>query len=94
MIDRAQVLQIAQLARLDLSEEEVERYARELSEILTHVERIAAADVTDVAPTAHLALAEGTLRADEVQPSLARADALAGAPEASEEGFLVPSPQA
>lgn len=94
MIDRAEVGRVAALARLELSEEQVERFAGELSEILTHVERIAAVDVGGVAPTAHLALAEGTLRADQVAPSLPRDAALQGAPAASAEGFLVPSPQA
>jgi aspartyl-tRNA(Asn)/glutamyl-tRNA(Gln) amidotransferase subunit C len=94
MIDREQVLKIAALARLELSEEEVERFARELSEILTHVERIGAIDLSSTPATAHLALAEGTLRPDRIEPSLARDAALASAPAASTEGFLVPSPQA
>jgi aspartyl-tRNA(Asn)/glutamyl-tRNA(Gln) amidotransferase subunit C len=94
MIDREEVLRIAVLARLELSDEEVERFARELSEILTHVERIGAIDLSTTPATAHLALAAGTLRPDRVEPSLSREAALAGAPAASAEGFLVPSPQA
>ena len=94
MIDREQVLHVARLARLQLSDEELERMASELSGILEHVDRITALDLDDVEPTSHVVALENVLRADEPQPSLPRDVALANAPDASGGMFRVPSPQA
>ncbi len=85
---------MAKLARLALSEEEIEPMARELSAVLDHVARIAELDLDDVAPTSHAVEVTGALRPDEPRPSLPRELALAQAPAVSEDGFLVPSPQA
>ena len=68
--------------------------ARELSAVLDHVAKIGELDLTDVPPTAHVVEVTGALRADEPRPSLPREVALAQAPAVSDEGFLVPSPQA
>jgi aspartyl-tRNA(Asn)/glutamyl-tRNA(Gln) amidotransferase subunit C len=92
MIDRDQVLHVARLARLDLTESEVERMATELSGILDHIERIDELDLDGVAPTSHVVALENVLRPDEPEPSLSRERALANAPDASEAGFAVPSP--
>lgn len=94
MIDRDQVLHVARLARLELSETEVERMARELSGVLEHIERIGELDLDAVEPTSHVIALENVLRADEPAPSLSRERALAGAPDASNAGFRVPSPGA
>jgi aspartyl-tRNA(Asn)/glutamyl-tRNA(Gln) amidotransferase subunit C len=94
MIDRDQVLHVAQLARLRLSEEEIDRMAVELSSILDHVERINTLDLTGVEPTSHVVEVANALRADEPRPCLAREVALAAAPDRTEDGFRVPSPQA
>ena len=94
MIDREQVLHVARLARLQLSEEEIERMTNELSGILEHVDRITALDLDDVEPTSHVVALENVLRADEPEPSLSRDVALANAPDASDGMFRVPSPQA
>jgi aspartyl-tRNA(Asn)/glutamyl-tRNA(Gln) amidotransferase subunit C len=94
MIDRAQVDHVARLARLELTEEESERMVRELSSILEHVERITALDLADVPPTSHVVDLTNVLRPDEPRPSLPREVALAQAPDATEEGFRVPSPNA
>jgi aspartyl-tRNA(Asn)/glutamyl-tRNA(Gln) amidotransferase subunit C len=94
MIDREQVLHVARLARLQLSEEELERMASELSGILEHVDRITALDLDDVAPTSHVVALENVLRPDEPEPSLPREVALANAPDSSDGMFRVPSPQA
>jgi aspartyl-tRNA(Asn)/glutamyl-tRNA(Gln) amidotransferase subunit C len=94
MIDRDQVLHVARLARLQLSEEEIERMATELSGILEHVDRISALDLDDVEPTSHVVALENVLRADEPEPSLPREVALANAPDAADGTFRVPSPQA
>jgi aspartyl-tRNA(Asn)/glutamyl-tRNA(Gln) amidotransferase subunit C len=94
MIDRDQVLHVARLARLQLSDEEIEPMARELSAVLDHVARIAELDLEDVPVTTHVAELTGQLRADEPRASLPREVVLAQAPAVSGEGFLVPSPQA
>jgi aspartyl-tRNA(Asn)/glutamyl-tRNA(Gln) amidotransferase subunit C len=94
MLDRAQVLHVARLARLELTEEEVERMAAELSKVLDHIEKIRELDLDDVPPTSHVVEVVNVLRADEPQPSLAREVALASAPERVDDGFGVPSPGA
>ncbi len=94
MIDREQVLHVARLARLKLSEEEVETMVGELSGILDHVDRIGKLDLEGVAPTSHVVALENVLRADEPQPSLPRDIALGPAPEPFEGAFRAPSPQA
>jgi aspartyl-tRNA(Asn)/glutamyl-tRNA(Gln) amidotransferase subunit C len=94
MIDREQVLHVARLARLQLSEEELERMASELSGILEHVDRISALDLDDVEPTSHVVALENVLRADEPELSLTREAALANAPDPADGMFRVPSPQA
>jgi aspartyl-tRNA(Asn)/glutamyl-tRNA(Gln) amidotransferase subunit C len=94
MIDREQVLHVARLARLELSEEEVERMADELSTILDHIEKISELDLEGVPPTTHVVEVANALRADEPRPSLPRDVVLAAAPEDADGGFAVPSPQA
>ena len=94
VISRKEVLHVAQLARLALSEEEIEPMARELSAVLDHIATIGELDLDDVAPTSHVVDITGALRPDEPRPCLPREVALAQAPAVSEDGFLVPSPQA
>lgn len=94
MIDRDHVLHVARLARLSLSEDEVERVASELSGILEHVEAIGELDLEGVPPTTHVIALENVLRADRVAPSLDRARALESAPDPTDDSFRVPSPQA
>jgi aspartyl-tRNA(Asn)/glutamyl-tRNA(Gln) amidotransferase subunit C len=96
VIDRDEVLYVARLARLELSVEEVEPMARELSAVLDHIAKIGELDLADVPPTSHVVEITGGLRADEPWDSLPREVALAQAPAVSGdgEGFLVPSPQA
>jgi aspartyl-tRNA(Asn)/glutamyl-tRNA(Gln) amidotransferase subunit C len=94
VISHKEVLHVAQLARLALSEEEIEPMARELSAVLDHIATIGELDLDDVAPTSHVVDVTGALRPDEPRPCLPREVALAQAPSVSEDGFLVPSPQA
>jgi aspartyl-tRNA(Asn)/glutamyl-tRNA(Gln) amidotransferase subunit C len=94
VIERDQVVHVAKLARLRLSEGELERMAGELSGILDHVDRIAALDLDDVEPTSHVVALENVLRPDEPRPSWPREDVLASAPDPAEGAFRVPSPQA
>ena len=92
MIDREQVLHVARLARLRLSDDEIERMTGELSSILDHIEKISELDLDDVEPTSHVVALENVLRADEPRPSLPRERALAEAPDTDGVGFRVPSP--
>jgi aspartyl-tRNA(Asn)/glutamyl-tRNA(Gln) amidotransferase subunit C len=92
MIDREQVLHVARLARLRLSDDEVATMASELSAILAHVERIGELDLEGVPATTHVVEVANALRADEPTPSLPRDAVLAAAPAAQDGGFLVPSP--
>jgi len=94
MIDRAQVLHVARLARLELTEDEVARMSDELSDVLGNIEKIGELDLDGVPPTTHVVEVSNALRPDEVEPSLPRDVALAAAPAVADGGFLVPSPQA
>jgi len=94
VIDREQVLHVARLARLRLSEAELEQMAGELSGILQHVDRIAELDLDEVPPTSHVIELENVLRADEPRPSWPRDVVLEQAPDPSDGAFRVPSPQA
>jgi aspartyl-tRNA(Asn)/glutamyl-tRNA(Gln) amidotransferase subunit C len=94
MIDRDQVLHVARLARLRLTEEEVERMSGELSTILDHIERINELDLDDVEPTSHVVEVENVLRADEPRESWPRERTLGLAPDPADGGFRVPSPGA
>jgi aspartyl-tRNA(Asn)/glutamyl-tRNA(Gln) amidotransferase subunit C len=94
VIDREQVLHVARLARLRLSDEEVERMSSELSGVLEHVDRIAELDLEDTEPTSHVVDLENVLRADEPRPSWPRERMLELAPDSAEGAFRVPSPQA
>jgi aspartyl-tRNA(Asn)/glutamyl-tRNA(Gln) amidotransferase subunit C len=93
MLSRDQVLHVARLARLELTEDEVERMSEELSKVLDHIEKIGElGDLADVEPTSHVVAVENVLRTDEPRPSLPPDVALAGAPERDMGGFRVPSP--
>jgi aspartyl-tRNA(Asn)/glutamyl-tRNA(Gln) amidotransferase subunit C len=92
VIDRQQVLHVAKLARLRLSEEEIERMSSELSGILDHIEKIEELDLDGVEPTSHVVTLENVLRPDAPRPSWPRERILEGAPDAGEGGFRVPSP--
>jgi len=94
MIERDEVRHVARLARLQLSDEEVDRMAVELAGVLDHIATIAQLDLDAVEPTSHVVAVENALRDDEPQPSLPREQALAGAPAVADDGFAVPSPQA
>ena len=94
VIDREQVLHVARLARLKLSDEEVERMSSELSGILQHVEHINELDLDGVEPTSHVIELQNVLRPDEPRPSWPRERVLEAAPDPAADGFRVPSPQA
>jgi aspartyl-tRNA(Asn)/glutamyl-tRNA(Gln) amidotransferase subunit C len=92
MIDRPQVLHVARLARLRLSEEEVDRMAGEMSTILEHVETMNELDLEGIEPTTHVVELQNVLRDDAPRDSLPRERALEQAPDAADGGFRVPTP--
>lgn len=89
-LTREQVLHVAALARLELTEEEIETFARQLSAILDYVEQLGGVDLGDVEPTLHVGKAALPLRDDEPTASLDPEDALANAPARAGTGFAVP----
>jgi aspartyl-tRNA(Asn)/glutamyl-tRNA(Gln) amidotransferase subunit C len=81
------VLHIARLARIELSDSDVDRFASQLSGILDHFAALSAVDTGDLEPTAHPLPLSNVMRDDEVAPSLRREEVLANAPE--EEGGYI-----
>ena len=89
-LTRADVEHVAQLARLALTDDEIEHFTAQLEMILEHAAQIAALDTHDVPPTAHPLPVVNVLRADEVRPSLPRDEVLAMAPASEDGRFRVP----
>ena len=95
MLSRDQVLHVARLARLELSEEELDRHAGELSKVVDWIDKIGElGDLADVPPTSHVVALTNQLRADEPHASLPAERALDQAPDPGDGGFRVPSPGA
>lgn len=86
----ADVEQVALLSRLELTGEEKERHAEELSRILNYIEQISELDTSNVPPTAHPLPISDVFRPDEVRSGLTNEQALANAPEKEDGCFLVP----
>lgn len=89
-ITRDEVAHLADLARIELSDAELEHLAPQLQVILESVASISDAAGDDVPPTSHPMPLTNVFRDDEVRPSLGRDAALAGAPEAEQDRFRVP----
>ena len=81
---------VAHLARLALTEEEIERFTAQLAAVLGHAADVAVLDLSGVAPTAHPLPLRNVLRDDEVRPGLDRDETLAQAPASEDGRFLVP----
>ena len=90
-ITREDVLHVAKLARLELSEEELERMREQLSAILEAVGKVAELDLEGVEPTAHPLDLVNVLADDEPRPCLPREEALANAPDPEDGFFGVPA---
>ncbi|MGH9049870.1 MAG: Asp-tRNA(Asn)/Glu-tRNA(Gln) amidotransferase subunit GatC [Acidimicrobiia bacterium] len=89
-ITRGDVEHVAQLARLALTDDEIEALTGELGVILEHAAEVSALEIEDVAPTAHPLPLVNVLRPDEVHPVLDREEVLAQAPAAEDGRFRVP----
>ena len=89
-ISRDDVAHLARLSRLAVTDEELDRFAGQLDQVLAAVARVGEAAVADVPPMSHAVPLTNVLRADEVRPSLPRDAVLAGAPAAEDGRFRVP----
>ena len=89
-ITRAEVEHLARLARLALSDEELDRMASQLDVILGAVARVGEVAADDIPPTSHSVPLTNVFRPDEVRPSVDRDAALAGAPAAEQGRYRVP----
>jgi len=85
-----EVSHVANLARLHMTQEEIEAMARQLDEILTYVAKLNELDTEALAPTTHAISIVNAFREDEVKPSLEREKSLANAPRQNGESFVVP----
>ena len=89
-ITRADVAHVADLARLELTEEELDLFTDQLAQVLDHAADVASLDLTGVAPTAHAMAVSNVLRPDEVRPGLDRDEVLEQAPSVEDHRFRVP----
>ena len=89
-ISRDDVAHVAQLARLRLTDAELDLFTGQLAAVLAHAEDVEALDVHDVEPTAHPLPLVNITRADETKPTLDRAEVLACAPAVEDGQFKVP----
>ena len=89
-ISRDDVAQVAWLARLRLSDEELERFTSQLGDVLDHADDVAALDLDDVTPTSHPYPLINVMRADVPELGLDRAEVLAQAPDTEDGQFRVP----
>jgi aspartyl-tRNA(Asn)/glutamyl-tRNA(Gln) amidotransferase subunit C len=91
-LSREEVLRIARLARLELTPEETDLFARQLAHILEYVEQIRDLDTAGVPPTSHV-INQPIDRQDVPHDSLSRDDALANAPDAAQQSGLFKVPR-
>ncbi len=89
-ISREEVLHVARLARLELTDEEVGRFQEQLSDIIEAISKVSELDLSDVEPTAHPLEIANTWREDEPRPSLPLEDVFANAPDREDDYFKVP----
>jgi aspartyl-tRNA(Asn)/glutamyl-tRNA(Gln) amidotransferase subunit C len=89
-IGRADVAHLARLARLAVTDEELDVFAGQLDVILRSVARVSEVAADDIPPTSHAVPMTNVFRADELVPSLPRESVLAGAPEVEDDKFRVP----
>ena len=90
MITKDDVRYVAQLARLGLTEDEVDLFTGQLGVILEYAARVQELDIAEVPPTAHALPITNVFRSDEVKQCLPRDEALAAAPEREANLFAVP----
>jgi aspartyl-tRNA(Asn)/glutamyl-tRNA(Gln) amidotransferase subunit C len=92
-LTRDEVLRVAALAHLELTESEVETFTRQLGDILHYAEQVQAVDTTGVPPTSQMLAGEPIERTDVRVPCLDRDEAVAAAPDAAQEAGLFSVPR-
>lgn len=90
-IDEAEVRRIAELCHLELDDDAVARMTHELGAILGYVRQLQSVDTEGIDPTLHAMTGATTARADAARPSLDKSTFLHAAPEANDDGFVVPA---
>ncbi len=88
-ITRTEVEHVSRLARLALSEEELDSFTGEMDAILDYVEQLNALDTDGIIPTAHAVPMENAFRPDEIRPGFTTEQALSNAPDATDSAFRV-----
>jgi aspartyl-tRNA(Asn)/glutamyl-tRNA(Gln) amidotransferase subunit C len=89
-ITRDEVSRLAHLARIDLTDAELDHLAPQLAVILESVAKVSEVAADDIPPTSHAVPLTNVFRPDEIRPGLTAEEALAGAPEAEQQRFSVP----
>ena len=89
-ITREQVAHLGRLARLSLTDDELDRYSAQLADIVAAVARVSEVATADVPATSHPMPLQNVFREDVVRPGLTQEQALAGAPDAEDDRFRVP----
>lgn len=89
-ITKEEVIHVAKLARLSLSEDEIEKFGEQMTAILEHASAVSKIDTEGVVPTSHPLKMENVLREDVVGKSFSQDEALSGAPKAQDGRFVVP----
>ena len=88
-LSREEVIAIAELAKLQLTDDEVELYGEQLSACLAYFEKLQEVDTSDIPPTASVLPLKNILRKDEPKTALTPQEVIANAPEAMDDQFLV-----
>ncbi len=89
-LTRQEVVHVAALARLHLTDEEVDLFTEQLAEVLDHAADVASLDLAGVDMSAHALAVTNVLRSDEIRPCLDRDEVLAQAPSVEDHRFRVP----
>jgi aspartyl-tRNA(Asn)/glutamyl-tRNA(Gln) amidotransferase subunit C len=89
-ITKEEILHVAHLARLELDEAAIEKYADQIGEVLAYVDMLKRLDTQGIRPTSHAISLTNAFRDDEPREQLAVDEALANAPERDEDSFIVP----
>ena len=90
MMKKIDVRYLANLARLDLTDEEVKNFSGQLGTILSYIEKLKLVDTKDTPPTTHPLPIKNVFREDIVRPSLPASKALRNAPDKQGDSFKVP----
>lgn len=89
-VNRELVLHIAELANLKLTENEIEKFQKELNQILEYVDKLNEIDTSNIEPLSHPLPIVNVFREDKIKASVPREEALKNAPDSTEEFFKVP----